>query len=88
MWEVRKVWRLRFTSGEGGPPRSLASLPFSEMPRLVRADLDTDERIGSRCLGDAAITPVDVRASPELLIAAGPAEEALLRPRALSFAEP
>ena len=86
---VRKVWRLRFTSGEGGPPRSLSSLPFRESPRLVRADLDTDERIGSRCLGKAAITPSDLRASPGLVASApGTNKEELLRPRALSFAQP
>ena len=48
---LRKVWRLRWAFGEGGLPcTDLAALRASEHPRLVRVDLDTDERIGSRSL--------------------------------------
>ena len=54
-WQ-RKVWRLRWTFGEEGAPCDVGALRPSEAPRLVRADLDTDERIGSRDLGVGTFT--------------------------------
>ena len=64
-----KVWRLRWTRGEGGlSPCALSTLRPSEAPRLVRVDLDTDERIGSRDRGNESFTQID--ASDEDLLAA------------------
>ena len=45
---------LSVVASDRGPPCALGALRPSEAPRLVRADLDTDERIGSRDLGGAA----------------------------------
>ena len=52
---LRKVWRARVRSGEGGPLRSLQGVPLADWPRLARVDMDTDERVGSHCLGDGAV---------------------------------
>ena len=48
---LRKVWRLRLTG-------AVESADASRWPRVVRADNDCDERIGSRCLGADAFTLV------------------------------
>ena len=58
---VRKVWRLSQALGSGGAPWPLGGSGGGGgggTVRLVRADVDTDESIGSRCLGDAALTLV------------------------------
>ena len=51
---VRKVWRLSQALADGSAPWGMEST--LRRPRLVRSDFDADESIGSRCLGEAAIT--------------------------------
>lgn len=50
----RRCWRLSMARRLGGASWALGDP--SRRPRLVRSDHDCDEAIGSRCLGEAAMT--------------------------------
>ena len=51
---VRKAWRLSMECRAGGVPWPLDD-PHRR-PRLIRSDHDCDESIGSRCLGEDAMS--------------------------------